>query len=151
MFYTCTHIQHFKCQPDSHANVWSSSCGKIDATEPFRLAAALRSAWTGLEVRQGVMQGVGRGSAAGQPFCLCLCLWRLFGGCRSHSNWTQKQAMSVAPGTMQQSTHLTMSAGWLKGAFPGGLRKPMVGSNQAESSSEILPAFKVVLSGKPTS
>jgi len=59
--------------------------------------------------------------------------------------------MSVAPGTMQQSTHLTMSAGWLKGAFPGGLRKPMVGSNQAESSSEILPAFKVVLSGKPTS
>lgn len=57
---------------------------------------------------------------------LCLCLWRLFGGCRSHRTWTRRPAIAVAPGTMQQSTHLTMSvqqqlAGvWSSSAFKEG-------------------------------
>lgn len=57
MFYT----QHFKCPPDAHAKCLVLFLfGKIDAVEPFRLAAALKTAWVGAEVSRG---------SAGQPFC----------------------------------------------------------------------------------
>lgn len=126
MFYT----QHFKCPPDAHAKCLVLFLfGKIDAVEPFRLAAALKSAWVGAEVSRGQLGSHFANRVAGR---LCLCLWRLFGGCRSHRNWTQqqKQAMSVAPGTMQPAVNAFDNVSrvgmvtiqfWLKGASLGDL------------------------------